>query len=98
MGNKTEQEIETLGRMLGIYCRGRHGGGVELCASCRELSVYAGDRLRRCPQQPKPACKNCTKHCFSAQRRSQIKEVMRYAGPLMLLRHPLLALHHYLGK
>ena len=98
MGNKIETEIETLGRMLEIYCRGRHGGGAEQCAGCRELSAYALELLRRCAQRPKPACKDCPVHCFSGERRGQIKAVMRYAGPRMPLRHPLLTLRHWLGK
>ncbi len=96
MKNKIELEIETLDRMLGIYCRGRHGSGAELCEKCRDLASYAGDRLRRCGQNPKPACKDCPAHCYNQRRRAQIKEVMRYAGPWMLLRHPLLTLRHYL--
>lgn len=97
MGNKIELEIGTLRRMLALYCRGRHAGGPELCAACRELEAYAADRLRRCARRPKPACKDCPKHCYAPEPRSRIREVMRYAGPRMLLRHPLLTLRHYLG-
>lgn len=81
--------------MTELYCRARHGGA-QLCGSCRELLAYAARRLRRCPQRPKPACKNCTTHCFSAEFRGRIKEVMKYAGPRMPLRHPLLTLRHFL--
>lgn len=89
-------EIKTLKAMLQIYCRGRHGGG-KICPDCLELLSYAGKRLAACPLDPKPPCKNCRVHCFSPGMRDRIKEVMRYAGPRMLLRHPLLTLAHYLG-
>ena len=39
-------------------------------------------------------CRDHEVHCYSANRRHRIKEVMRYAGPGMLLQHPVLALFH----
>lgn len=96
MNRHNGTEIETLLKMLAIYCRGRHGGR-ELCASCLELSAYSVQRLRRCRHTPKPACKECPAHCFSPEMRARIRAVMRYAGPRMPLRHPLLTLRHYFG-
>lgn len=89
-------ELETLEKMLGIYCRARHGGR-PLCADCRELLAYSRERLRLCSRDPKPACKDCPVHCYSPAMRERIREVMRYAGPRLALRHPLLALRHLLG-
>ena len=77
--------------------RGQHGTSDALCADCAALLSYAGQRLERCPfQENKPTCANCTVHCYNAQMRARIREVMRYAGPRMLLRHPVLAVHHLL--
>ena len=89
-------EIETLEKMVGLYCRGRHGGK-ELCASCAELLAYAAARLAKCPHHPKPACKDCRTHCYSPGMRARVKEVMRYSGPRMALRHPILTLKHRLS-
>ena len=92
-----KEELETIARMLRIYCRGRHGGA-QLCPTCAELLAYAGRRLALCPHHPKPACKNCATHCYTPEMRERMREVMRYAGPRMPLRHPLLTLKHYLKK
>lgn len=93
--NKKEAELLTLERMIALYCRGKHGRR-ELCAGCRELLEYSSGRLRRCPHDPKPACRDCPAHCYGPEMRGRIKAVMRYAGPRMLLRHPWLAVRHLL--
>lgn len=89
-------ELKTVELMIRLYCRGEHGGREELCAECAALLAYAAGRLDKCPHRPKPPCRNCPAHCYTPENRARIKEVMRYAGPRMLLRHPLLALKHYL--
>lgn len=42
----------------------------------------------------KPTCAKCPVHCYNARRREQIRQVMRYAGPRMLIYHPRLAILH----
>ena len=44
----------------------------------------------------KPTCANCTVHCYSADRREQVRVVMRWAGPRILFRHPVLGILHLL--
>ena len=89
------RERRTLEAMIRLYCRGRHGTGGELCAECRELADYARARLHRCLfQERKPTCARCPVHCYRPEMRERIRAVMRYAGPRMLYRHPLLALAH----
>ena len=39
----------------------------------------------------KPTCANCKVHCYSEAMRERVRDVMRYAGPRMLWRHPVLA-------
>jgi hypothetical protein len=34
-------------------------------------------------------------HCYKPAMREKIKDVMRYSGPRMSYRHPLLALFHF---
>jgi hypothetical protein len=94
------RELKTVRVMIGLYCRDRHGGGAELCGECRALWEYARGRVERCPfRADKPTCLNCAVHCFEAARREKIRVVMRYAGPRMLRRHPVLAILHLLdGK
>jgi len=57
----------------------------------RTRKVYTGD-MSRCPFGPdKPTCAKCPIHCYKPQVRERVREVMRFAGPRMLLRHPVLA-------
>ena len=93
------REKRTIEAMVAIYCRGHHRQASGLCAECQTLSDYALQRLSCCPfQANKPICANCTIHCYRKDMRAQVREVMRYAGPRMLWRHPLLALGHLLDK
>ncbi len=83
--------------MINIYCLGKHGTHDGLCADCSELLRYADKRLEKCPfQEGKTTCGNCKIHCYKPAMREKIKEVMRYAGPRMMTRHPISALHHFI--
>jgi hypothetical protein len=78
-----------------MYCRDRHQIKTELCADCEELQYYTAQRLEHCPfKSCKPTCAKCTVHCYKPEMRDKIKTVMRYAGPRMLRRHPLMAIRH----
>jgi hypothetical protein len=84
--------------MIVLYCRARHGGRA-LCPTCSELAAYARQRLERCPfQADKPTCVSCPVHCYSPTQREAVRQVMRWAGPRMLLHHPILALRHLLDE
>ena len=84
--------------MVGIYCADHHGSAKEnLCADCADFLDYARRRLDKCPYgEGKPTCANCPVHCYKPAQRAQAKAIMRYAGPRMLLRHPLLTIAHQL--
>ena len=99
LGPRIRQEKRTIDAMLGIYCQDRHGTRGTLCADCQRLRDYAQGRLDICPfQEEKPVCNRCEVHCYSQAMRERVREVMRYAGPRMPLRHPWLALLHSLDK
>lgn len=81
--------------MIRVYCRGRHGTPAGLCSNCGELAAYADQQLESCPfQDEKATCDKCPVHCYSPGMREKIRDVMRYAGPRMLRRHPVLAILH----
>ncbi len=82
--------------MVGIYCRDLHGSRRrERCPSCREVLEYAGQRLDKCLfPDSKPTCASCPVHCYKPEMRTRVKEIMRYAGPRMAWRHPLIAIRH----
>lgn len=86
--------------MVRMYCRGNgHEGRAPLCAACAALLEYAERRLRRCVfGDAKPNCANCLVHCYSADMRAQIRIVMRWSGPRMLLRHPIMGISHLIDE
>jgi len=92
------RERLTMTTMIGIYCTAHHDkSGDLLCDECQEFLDYAEVRLRKCPYgEDKPTCANCPVHCYKPAQRAKAKEIMRYAGPRMLLRHPLLTITHQL--
>ena len=88
------RERRTLGAMIALYCRQRHGAD-ELCPICDEMRRYAMKRLDKCPfRNAKTTCANCQVHCYKSDMRERIRDIMRYAGPRMLWRHPWLAVMH----
>lgn len=94
-----ERERRTVEAMIRLFCTDRHGNSQKLCAECAELWDYVQLRLERCPfHEDKPVCSKCPIHCYQPARRTQIQTVMRYAGPRMLSRHPILALRHLLDE
>jgi hypothetical protein len=96
---RIKRELKTIAAMLRIYCRDHHGAVARsdagVCAECAGLHEYARQRLAACTYgSEKPTCVNCPIHCYGRQQREAMRIVMRYAGPRMIWRHPVLALAH----
>ena len=93
-----DRERLTITRMAEIYCSAHHGSSDgTLCEACSEFLDYAAARLRKCPYgEDKPTCAKCPIHCYKPEHKAQAKTIMRYSGPRMLLRHPLLVIAHTL--
>jgi hypothetical protein len=101
MGNLAhmKRERRTVAAMVQLYCRDQHATQGALCDDCQKLLEYAMLRLDRCVfASNKPTCARCPVHCYKPVFRDRIREVMRYAGPRMLLRHPALAVAHLLDR
>ncbi len=93
-----ERERKTINAMIKIYCRKLHKTKV-LCKTCNELSEYALKRLDYCPFITfKPTCLKCPVHCYNSEMRERVREVMRFSGPRMPLRHPYLTIMHYIDS
>ena len=93
---RIEREGKTLVAMISLYCRDKHRAG-SLCPECVALKEYALGRLVKCPfQSAKPTCANCTVHCYAPAMRERVRVFMRYSGPRMIYRHPLMAIAHIL--
>jgi hypothetical protein len=92
------REFVTMRHMVDLYCRDHHGSAASHpCPDCAGFLDYAECRLAKCPYgQEKPTCTNCPIHCYKKAPREFAKEVMRYSGPRMMTRHPVLALLHVL--
>ena len=90
-------EYKTIQAMVNIYCRAHHQHAKNTipCSECTQFLIYANEKLDRCPYgQNKPNCNKCPIHCYKKDRRQQAKKIMRYAGPRMLLWHPILLIKH----
>ncbi|BDM66013.1 hypothetical protein NFHSH190041_34650 [Shewanella sp. NFH-SH190041] len=89
-----EQEYQTIAAMVNLYCRKHHGKNSP-CDECQQFLHYVRMRLDRCPYgTAKPTCNRCPVHCYKPAEKAQAKTIMRFAGPRMLLHHPLLAIKH----
>jgi hypothetical protein len=97
MRNKSrriDRENATVAAMIRMYCRDTHGSK-ELCLECSSLLDYARMRLEKCLfGEGKTTCTICPVHCYKPDMRERIRVVMRYAGPRMMYRHPLMAILH----
>ncbi|TCS38866.1 nitrous oxide-stimulated promoter family protein [Reinekea marinisedimentorum] len=92
------KEFQTVAAMVAIYCRKHHGGDA-LCEQCADLLKYAESKLDGCPYgEAKPTCRKCPIHCYRPEPKEQMRRVMLYAGPRMLLSHPILAIRHLLHE
>lgn len=96
-------EFRTVKGMVDIYCKAHHqtdrSSSADLCEQCQTLLDYAEVRLDRCPYgQSKPTCNKCPIHCYKPEPKEQMRLVMRYSGPRMLLSHPILAIRHLINE
>ncbi len=92
------REKKTIEAMVQIFCQAHHNSsGGTLCGECQELLDYAIVRLEKCPfGADKGPCAKCAVHCYKPDMRQRIREVMHFAGPKMLKKHPILAITHLL--
>lgn len=96
---RLQREAKTLGCIIRLYCKAHHCHTDVHCLDCVALEAYALERLRQCPYgSAKPVCSICPRHCYRQQEREAIRRVMRYAGPRMFWRHPVLSGCHLLHR
>ena len=93
--SRIKREKETVEAMINIYCSHHHKTKDVPCSKCQALLEYAHARLDTCPfQEDKITCARCSVHCYKPEMRERVRTVMRYSGPRMIYRHPILAVHH----
>ncbi|QZN98032.1 nitrous oxide-stimulated promoter family protein [Symbiopectobacterium purcellii] len=94
MGKYRLRELHTILLMIDLYEK-HHPADEGDGERYQQLSAYATNRLERCQfGEEKQACKHCPIHCYQPARREQIRAIMRWSGPRMLLHHPILAIRH----
>ena len=106
IAKRRAREKRVISQMIAIYCSAHHDkrdhrsySGDMICADCAMLDEYAVMRTERCKKMDqKTSCEECENHCYKPEERQRIREVMRYAGPRMITKHPLEAIRHLLGK
>lgn len=93
------REKKTIELMIRMYCAGNHAIEGGICPECDSLLEYAVQRLNNCPfGEKKTACSKCSIHCYSQPMRTKVTSVMRYSGPRMMSKHPILAFSHVLSR
>ena len=91
-------EFKTIKSMTMIFCQKHHNQSSPQCDECQTFVNYAHEKLDRCPYgEIKPACNKCPIHCYKKIEREQARTIMRFAGPRMLWKHPILTLKHFLA-
>ncbi|GIU17834.1 nitrous oxide-stimulated promoter family protein [Shewanella sp. MBTL60-007] len=100
LSGKLLREFKTISAMVKIYCKAHHAeSDSHPCEECKDFIEYAHTRLDRCPYgQEKPTCNKCPVHCYKPHMKAKAREIMIYAGPRMLLPHPIMAVRHLLSE
>ena len=99
MRTRLQRERDTVKIMIEMYCKAHHGSENGLCDECSGLMDYVDDRIVNCPfENDKPTCDTCTVHCYKTDKREKIREIMRFSGPRMTYRHPVMAVVHIIDR
>lgn len=94
--SKIEHEKLVVKWMIELYCKKKEKNE-ELCPQCKNLLEYAWKRLDFCKfGEKKSSCKKCPIHCYKADMRERMRQVMQFSGPRMILHHPITAIKHLL--
>lgn len=93
-GKRIAREKLTIKKMIALY-ESQCPQASAVQGHYDALFAYAQKRLDKCVfGEEKPACKQCPVHCYQPAKREEMKQIMRWAGPRMLWRHPVLTVRH----
>ena len=70
-------------------------GKYPVCSECSEFLLYAFARRLHCPLEDRPVCKHCKVHCYKAEHRQKVREIMRFSGQYLIKRGRFDLLWHY---
>ena len=89
------REKRKISEMIALYCRKKHHTGKGLCEECAALDAYMAARSDKCPRkEERTICARCPMNCYAPEMRRRIGAVMRFSGPRMIPRHPLVLAEH----
>lgn len=89
VNKKKQKELDIVQKMIEIYCKENHQSNEKLCEECQEMLDYAKQRIERCPfTETKTFCASCKVHCYRADMKAKIKEVMKFSGPRLIFFYP----------
>lgn len=98
MSNRIDQEKETFLEMVTLYCRHRLKA-MSVPEPYEQLVNYAYKRLERCRWgTKKPNCHQCRVHCYAPDKRQQVREIMKWAGPRMIIYAPIKAMRYLINS
>lgn len=85
------EELQLVQVMIRLYYKKHEAVDI----SEERMLAYVEKRLLFCRfGEQKTTCQRCPVHCYQPRYRQQMKQIMRYAGPRMLVRHPLVTIKH----
>ena len=97
MKNMLAREQDSISKMIAIYCNKQHNSSHKLCEECKNISEYASKCISLCQYGAnKPVCGKCPSNCFRGDMYGKMVKIMRFAGPHMLYKHPILTARHIL--
>ena len=96
---RLQKEFNTIKAMVKLYCGDHHQAENYICDECTQLVEYTRERLLNCPfQDRKSTCTKCVVHCYKKDMQKKVIDIMRYAGPRMAWKHPVMAMQHFIDS
>ncbi|MGO3732398.1 MAG: nitrous oxide-stimulated promoter family protein [Vagococcus sp.] len=92
-GPKITVERQTVSAMIALYYKQFSDDSHKI--EEQDIHDYAMQRLSYCQfGEKKPTCNVCPVHCYKKTYQEQMKKIMRYSGPRMLVYHPVMTWKH----
>ena len=88
--------------MIKIFCKGNHpddnsNNSSNLCNMCHDMEKYIHNRIDYCKQN-NFFCAYCDNKCHPMDKSDYLKKIMRYSGPRILKKYPIMSIKHFLKK
>ncbi|MCH3995983.1 MAG: nitrous oxide-stimulated promoter family protein [Prevotella sp.] len=96
MNSEKQRDKQIVKLMIELYCKHKLETD-QVPKKYLQLINYASFKIDHCSWgNNKPACKDCPHHCYAPEKRNEIREIMRWTGPRMIIWCPRAAIGHLL--